>query len=292
MPHKQILVGIIAKTGIDMIMKISWILALLIFFSSCLPSQKEKNFFQSGEWVDLSYSFDEQTIYWPTSLAFKLDTVFAGNSPQGFYYTAFNFSGAEHGGTHLDAPVHFSRGKLTNDEIPLEQLSGWAVVVDVSQKALNDRDYQVTAEDLIEWERINGRIREGSIILLKTGFGRFWPNRKKYLGTELLGNEGVASLHFPGLHPDGARWLVNKRKIKAVGIDTPSIDFGQSKLFRSHQNLFFENIPVFENVANLDKLPAIGAWVIALPMKIKGGSGGPLRIVAWIPLETFKYDTH
>ncbi|HEX4899203.1 MAG TPA: cyclase family protein, partial [Pyrinomonadaceae bacterium] len=90
----------------------------------------------------------------------------------------------------------------------------------------------------------------------------------------------VAKLHFPGLHPDTARWLVTNRSIKAIGLDTASIDFGQSIKFESHQILFEKDIPAFENVANLDKLPARGFSVVALPMKIKGGSGGPLRIIA------------
>ncbi|MCM3900094.1 MAG: cyclase family protein, partial [Pyrinomonadaceae bacterium] len=101
-----------------------------------------------------------------------------------------------------------------------------------------------------------------------------------YLGTEERGAEAVAKLHFPGLHPDAARWLAANRSIKAIGLDTASIDFGQSTLFESHRILFDKNIPAFENVANLDRLPPKGFSVIALPMKIKGGSGGPLRIVA------------
>jgi len=93
----------------------------------------------------------------------------------------------------------------------------------------------------------------------------------------------VAKLHFPGLHPDAARWLAGERAIKAVGLDTPSIDHGQSTLFQAHVALFERGVPAFENVANLEQLPATGATVIALPMKIKGGSGGPLRIIAIVP---------
>ena len=103
-----------------------------------------------------------------------------------------------------------------------------------------------------------------------------------YMGTNQSGPEAVALLHFPGLHPDAARWLVSERKIKAIGLDTPSIDYGRSSDFLSHRILFAENIPAFENLANLDQLPATGAYVIGLPMKIKGGSGGPLRIAAWL----------
>ena len=93
----------------------------------------------------------------------------------------------------------------------------------------------------------------------------------------------MPQLHFPGIDAEAARWLVHNRSVDAVGIDTPSIDYGQSKTFDTHQILYGADIPGFENVANLDQLPAVGAYVIALPMKIEGGSGGPLRIVALLP---------
>jgi kynurenine formamidase len=234
----------------------------------------------AGRLVDLSHAYDEQTVFWPTADGFRLEKVAEGMTPQGYYYAANNFSTAEHGGTHLDAPVHFAEGRHTADQIPLEQLLGAGVVVDVSEKCARDADYQVTSEDLAAWEREHGRLPEGSILLLRTGFGRRWPDRRSYMGTDERGAEAVARLHFPGLHPDAARWLVGNRSVKAVGLDTPSIDYGQSKLFESHRVLFERNVPAFENLANLEQLPAKGFHVVALPMKIKGGSGGPLRAVA------------
>jgi kynurenine formamidase len=93
----------------------------------------------------------------------------------------------------------------------------------------------------------------------------------------------VAKLHFPGLHPDAARWLIANRSVNAVGIDTASIDYGQSTQFESHRALFAAEIPAFENLTALERLPPAGARVIALPMKIAGGSGGPLRAVAILP---------
>jgi kynurenine formamidase len=93
----------------------------------------------------------------------------------------------------------------------------------------------------------------------------------------------VPKLHFPGLHPDAALWLAENRHIKAIGLDTASIDFGQSTLFESHRRLYERNIPAFENLMSLDALPAKGATIYALPMKIKGGSGGPLRAIAVLP---------
>ena len=118
------------------------------------------------------------------------------------------------------------------------------------------------------------------IVLLRTGYAARWPDRLRYLGTEERGEAAVAKLHFPGLDPTAAQWLVQHRSIKAVGIDTPSIDYGQSTHFESHVMLFQHNVPALENVANLDRLPQVGFTVIALPMKIGGGSGGPVRIVA------------
>ncbi len=185
-----------------------------------------------------------------------------------------------HSGTHVDAPVHFAEGRHTADQIPLEQLMGAGVLVDVSEKCARDADYQVSAEDFAAWEREHGRLPDGSIVLLRTGFGRRWPDRRSYMGTDERGPEAVAKLHFPGLHPEAARWLLANHRVKAVGLDTPSIDYGQSTLFESHRILFDKNIPAFENLADIDKLPLKDFFVIALPMKIKGGSGGPLRVIA------------
>lgn len=246
-------------------------------------AQHRPNHFPAGRIVDLSYPFDSSTVYWPTAETFHLETDFEGITEKGYYYSAYKYSAAEHGGTHIDAPVHFAKGHNTVDQIPLEQLMGPAIIVDVTKQSENNPDYLITTSDFQNWERANGRIAPGTIVLLRTGFGKFYPDRKKYLGTDERGAAAVKSLHFPGLHPDAARWLTQNRQIKAIGLDTASIDYGQSTLFESHRTLFAHNIPAFENVANLDKLPVKGFSIIALPMKIKGGSGGPLRIIAVIP---------
>ena len=239
--------------------------------------------FPNGRLIDLTHPFSAETLYWPTANTFTLEKVSEGVTPAGFFYAANNFCAAEHGGTHLDAPIHFAAGKNTSDQIPLEQLIGAAIVIDVSTAAAENRDYQVQVADFENWEKANGEIPEKAIVLLRTGFGKFYPDAEKYMGTAERGPQAVAKLHFPGLHPEAARWLAQNRRINAVGIDTPSIDYGQSTLFESHVALFSANIPAFENVANLEQVPVQGATVIALPMKIKGGSGGPLRIVAMIP---------
>ena len=239
--------------------------------------------FPAGKLIDLSYPFDEQTIFWPTELGFRLERGPAGVTEKGYYYAANRFSTAEHGGTHIDAPIHFYKDQLTVDKIPLERFIGEGALVDVAQQCQSDPDYLVRIDDLKAWEAEHGRSLQETIVLLRTGFGRYWPDRKRYLGTKEHGPEAVAKLHFPGLDPEAARWLVEVRAIKAVGIDTASIDRGQSKQFGSHVALCQRGVPAFENVAYLDRLPATGFTIIALPMKIAGGSGGPLRIVAIVP---------
>jgi kynurenine formamidase len=236
-----------------------------------------------GEWVDLSHSFGEDTIYWVTAEPFKRTTVAEGVTDKGYFYSAYNFSGAEHGGTHLDSPIHFAEGKRTADQIELSQLVGPGVKIDVSAKASANPDYLITADDIKAWEAENGKIPEWAIILLQTGFASRWPDKKSYLGTDQKGPDAVKDLHFPGLHPDAAKWLIENRKFKAVGIDTASIDYGQSTDFQTHVTLMTNNIPAFENVADMSGLPAKGFHVVAFPMKIKGGSGGPLRIAALLP---------
>lgn len=235
-----------------------------------------------GRWIDLTHAFGPGTIYWPTDTAgFRLTQLAYGPTEGGWFYASYEFATAEHGGTHLDAPIHFAEGHLTADRIPLSGLMGPAVVVDVSDRATPD--YLVTADDLQRWESEHGAIPDGAILLVRTGWGSRWDDRTAYIGTALTGPDAVPALHFPGVGADAAEWLVASRGIVALGIDTPSIDYGQSADFRTHVTLYAENISGFENVANLDLLPATGSYVVALPMKIEGGSGGPLRIVAFVP---------
>ena len=178
----------------------------------------------SGEWIDLSYDFSSETIYWPNADTFKLSTVFKGETEKGYYYSAYQFCAPEHGGTHMDAPVHFGKGHKSIDQIPIDQLLGDAIVIDVAAKALKNRDYLIVIDDFTTWDSSHGKIPDDAIILLKTGYGRYWPDRKKYMGTDKRGKDAISELHFPGLHHYAAQWLVENRKIKAIGLDTPSID--------------------------------------------------------------------
>jgi len=248
-----------------------------------MPAARE---FAAGRWIDLTHAFGADTIYWPTEKGFVLEREFAGPNPKGYYYAANRIATAEHGGTHLDAPRHFAEGRKTSDELDVGRLVGEAVVVDVTAQCAADPVYEVSPDDLVAWERAHGRQLVDVIVLLKTGWARKWPDRAAYLGTAATGPEAVTELRFPGLAPDAARWLVEQRRIKAIGIDTASIDHGPSTHFGSHVILCGAEVPIFENVADLAALPAAGAFVAALPMKIAGGSGGPLRIVARLPDET------
>lgn len=239
--------------------------------------------FPAGDLIDLSHAYDQTTIVWPTSDTFRLEKVSDGVTAAGYYYAANNVFTAEHGGTHLDAPVHFAQGRQTVDRIPIDRFVGAAVVVDVVEASERDADYQVTVDDVVRAEREQGQIPAGAIVLIRTGFSRRWPDAARYLGTAARGADAVRDLHFPGLHPDAARWLVANREIKAIGIDTASIDYGQSTLYESHRVLFERDVPAFENLTALERLPLRGAHIVALPMKIGGGSGAPLRAIAIVP---------
>lgn len=253
-----------------------------LLLAACTQTRKPQPALQSQiEWTDLTYAFDTTTLYWPNNTKpFVHTTEAEGLTPGGYYYSSYSICTPEHGGTHLDAPIHFASGKWTVDEIPLDKLTGTAIVIDISKKALPNRDYLLSVADIEEWEKANGRINDNTIVLVRTGYGQYYPNREKYFGSPKTGPEALPELHFPGIDPAAAEWLVKERKVKAVGLDTPSLDYGQSKDFKTHQVLMGANVPGFENLANLDKLPLKGVYVVALPMKIGKGSGGPLRVIA------------
>jgi kynurenine formamidase len=231
--------------------------------------------------VDLTYVFGPETVYWPTAKRFEMDIVAQGKTEGGYFYSANNFCAAEHGGTHMDAPIHFAEGKPSVDQIPVTAGIGPLVKVDVSAAAAKDPDYRLTVDDLRGWEKKHGKIPRGAIVVMYSGWGKRWPDRISYLGTDIPGD--VKNLHFPGFSKEAATFLVESRQIDAIGVDTPSIDHGPSKDFIVHQIINGASKPGLENLANLDSVPEKGATLIALPMKIEGGSGGPLRAIAILP---------
>jgi kynurenine formamidase len=230
--------------------------------------------------VDLAHSFDANTIYWPTEKGFQWEKEQWGGTAGGYFYASAKFASAEHGGTHIDSPLHFAEGKQSVDQLTMQQLIGPAVVIDISNACAKNRDYLASPDDVTSWERRHGRIPPGSIVLFRTGWSARWPDKKRYMGTDKPGD--TAGLHFPGIAPSTANLLL-ERRIRGVGIDTASIDYGQSKDFQVHRRLYAAGLYGLENVANLDKLPAVGATLIALPMKIAGGTGAPVRIIAILP---------
>jgi kynurenine formamidase len=257
-----------------------WLAALALGALSCGGGEG----LPDGRIVDLSHAYDAGTIYWPSDeRGFEYETLSAGRDATGDWYAAGRFATAEHGGTHMDAPVHFAEGKAGVDEVPLARLVGRGVLVDVGPSCAADPDYRVRIQDLLDWEREHGRIPDGAIVLLRTGWAARFSDRARYLGTTAVGPEAVTGLHFPGLEPDAARWLAEQREIAAVGLDTPSIDHGPSRHFESHRILAAAEIPIFENLASLAELPARGFSVVALPMKIARGTGAPLRAIAIVP---------
>jgi kynurenine formamidase len=245
------------------------LLALLLLATAQVPA---------GRVVDLSYAFDDKTPYWPSKppMHFQLDTMYCGPAPFGFFCMK-KMAAPEHGGTHMDAPLHFAKGHPSIDKIPLEQLMGPAVVIDLPHATA---DAALTAADVIALEGAHGAIEAGTIVLVRTGWAAHAHDLKKYYGTENLDDD--SNLHFPGVAEDAAKLLV-ARKIAAIGIDGPGLDVGQAKAFPVHRTLLGADVPQLENLASLAELPARGAYLIALPMKIAGGTGAPARVIAIIP---------
>ena len=232
--------------------------------------------------VDLTHTFDEKTLYWPTSSsAFELRTLAKGMTPGGWFYEANAYSAPEHGGTHLDAPVHFSEMGESAEKVSVRKLIAPAVVLDVTAKAAKDPDYRLTPADVKDWEAAHGAIQRGTIVLLRTGWSARWPDRKRYFGDDTPND--ASHLHFPSYGKEAVELLVKERAVGALGVDTASIDHGPSQDFPVHRIAAAAQVPGLENLADLDELPETGAWLVALPMKIGGGSGGPLRAVALLP---------
>src|SRR5919106_6528543 len=179
--------------------------------------------------VDMTYPFSQETLHWPTAKAFQLETVNEGRTPLGYWYSSYNYSGSEHVGTHIDAPFHFAEGRWTTEQIPLAQTIGPGVVVDVRSKTDADRDYLLQPTDIAAWEKRYGRVPKGAIVLMCAGWGKYWGDRKRYFGTD--GPGVVTNLHFTGFAKEAAEFLTKQRGVKAVGVDTPSIDHGPSRDF-------------------------------------------------------------
>jgi kynurenine formamidase len=253
----------------------------LLLVAACSPAAKVPNTVGEPRIVDLTHEFGEDTIYWPTDTrGFQFDELARGQTDGGFYYSANSFCTAEHGGTHIDAPIHFSEDGRAVNEVPLEDLVGAAVVIDITDEAAKNADYRLTQDDVTRHETLHGRIPDGAIVLLKTGWSKRWPNARAYLGDDTPGD--ASRLSFPSFGEEAARFLIDERGARVLGVDTASVDYGRSSDFPVHRIAAARQVSGLENLTNLDTLPASGFTVIALPMKIAGGSGGPVRVIATI----------
>ena len=232
--------------------------------------------------VDLSHSYSENTLYWPTSpTAFQKEELDFGMTEGGWFYSAYTVCTPEHGGTHLDAPVHFAAGGASTEKISLENLVAEAYVIDVSEKTSVDRNYRLTADDVRMFEVAHGEIAAGTVVLMRTDWSKHWPDAIAYLGDDTP--DDASNLQFPGFGAEATRILAEQRNVAILGVDTASVDYGQSQDFIVHRIGASQGVANLENLTNLNQLPATGAIILALPMKIEGGSGGPARVVALVP---------
>lgn len=227
--------------------------------------------------IDLTYPLNEKNAHWPVGAyepfkyeviaSLKKDKVFSGK-----------YSTPEHLGTHIDAPNHFESNQPSVDQIPFEQLVGPAIVINLQDKVKKNTDYTLSVTDILNWEKDNGVIPQGAIVLLYTGWSKRWNNVKQYKNMDECNR-----MHFPGYSKESALFLINERMIKGIGIDTLSGDRGMCSDFQVHHIVNGAGKYILENIANLDKLPPKGATLILAPIKIEGGSGGQCRIWALLP---------
>lgn len=227
--------------------------------------------------LDLTHALNDKSPFWPGEdyQPFQLRTI-ATLDKNGVSSKAFAMP--EHFGTHLDAPNHFEQGQPSVDEISATDLFAPGIAIDISLQAEMDPDYLLSVADVTTWEKSHGRIPDRAIVLLNTGWGRHWNNSMRYRNQDALGK-----MHFPGYSAEAARWLVKERSVRAIGIDTLSIDHGPSKDFVVHHIINGAGRYALENIANVDKLPARNFFLIVAPIKISTGTGGPTRLFAIVP---------
>jgi kynurenine formamidase len=225
--------------------------------------------------LDLSYAISDKLVPWPGDERFFEAKVNASVEKNGYFTRSFWM--LEHYGTHLDAPAHFPPGKTTVDQIPVKQLFGPAVVMDVRIESSKDADYQLSAARIEEWEKRHGRIPEGAIVLLRTGWASRWPDVQKYRNQDAQGK-----MHFPGFSAEAAKLLI-ERRASGLGCDTLSVDYGASNDYAVHHLALGAGLYHLENLADLSELPETGAFLVVAPIKLEGGSGGPVRVFAILP---------
>ncbi|XP_055946072.1 isatin hydrolase-like [Argiope bruennichi] len=227
--------------------------------------------------VDMTHTFDETVIHYPFVNGFQMETEMNGTELNGVWILTEKYSSSIHVGTHMDAPLHFIPDGLAVDQIPINHFFAPAAVIDITEKAELDPDAEVTVEDLLNWECLTEQSLNGTIVLLKSGWGKRWNDEIAFLGTS---DGHLSNSHFPGFSAEAAIFLVQNRTIYGVGTDTISFDKGSSKTFPAHQILLRHGIFGLENVANVEQIPIYGAQLYVMPMKIGKASGAPTRIIA------------
>jgi kynurenine formamidase len=248
---------------------VGYVLALALFlFGQRHPTSPTATGFHAV--VDLTHSIDAKAG----------DQVKTAASVNKEYFRR-NPSSAEPFETRIDAPAHFARGLWTVDQIPAERLIAPLVVLDVSANVENHPDYQISVEDIATWEQAHNQIPSGSVVIARTGWDSRWQSANGYR------HAAGDTTHFPGYSPDAAKFLVEARSVLGLGIDTPNIDTpnidnGPSKDFTVRQYTLSHSVYQLENVANLDRVPAVGAMVVVAPTKLESGSSGPVRILALV----------
>jgi len=237
------------------------------------------------EFFDLSYSLSNDTVFYPGQREFSLNRDYDGVNKSGIWYSAFSFCAGEHGGTHIDAPYHFYKDGWTVDQIPPDHLIDVPVTVvdveDAVNSSLPPGSFSLQTTHLIEHEKRNKAIPSGGVVLVHTGWSKFWPDKIRYLGWSNESTD-VSSTNFPGISLNAAKWLSNERNIVGIGIDTPSVDVGNDSTYPVHVFLAKKQIYNIENVANLHTLdPTCSLHLLVLPIKIIGATGAPSRILAY-----------
>lgn len=192
-------------------------------------------------------------------------------------YSTGTFQTPEHFGTHVDAPVHFVKGAATIDKIQAKRLILPAVVIDVRQQVEKNPDFELTVPVIQEWEKQNAKIPPNAAVLLLTGWSQRWDSASKYRNPD-----PSEQMHFPSYSAEGAAFLIEARRATAIGVDTLSIDPGDSKTYPVHKIAGSHDVYIMENLNNLDQLPARGIVLFCGVPALEDGTGCFARVLALV----------
>lgn len=248
---------------------------LLLASCAVAPEHGKAKEIRYSRVADLSHTIEPGIPLWPGDPPVIFHDE-ASIVKDGYYLR--NFSMGEHSATHMNAASSFFEKGKSVDAYGVGELILEAVVIDARKSCSMNADYRLTVKDIKDWEKLNGEIRAGSLVILYTGWQDRWGNSAKFLGADAAG-----TLHFPGFGIDATRYLMDIRKASGLGIDTHGVDPGTDATFSVNSIVLGKDGIVLECLANLDKLPPIGATVIIGALKLKGGSGSPVAVTALIP---------